>query len=96
MNKKDFLIEKIANFKKFVTNKVPNVPKFKNTLLKLTECSIEEFYIFMQNFLLKYKNRVDDCIKDMCKQYDVKLSDFETEDINKFKLYLECFIELCE
>lgn len=96
ITKKAFLLEKLPNFRKFVDEKIPDVPKFKQTLVALSQATPEEFASFVITYIKPHRSNLDNYINSMCDEFQVEKGQFKDDDVKKFKRYLECFVDVLQ
>ena len=100
---KDFLNQKLINFKKFIDEQFESlklkginiedskIDKMKNELIEF-ENNINHFVIQM-DFLVNYE--IDECIKVYLLKFDIDVSMIKEHiDYDKLSRYIEMFIEI--
>lgn len=96
-NKRDFINAKLSNFKKFINDHIPDAnSKFKNDLLMLCSVSVEDFTSYIIIKVKPFKTNIEEYISKMSSEYNVDISKYQKEDVNKLKRYLEMFLDIVE
>ena len=89
---RDLLIEKIFNFKKFLKEKLDD-PSLLKEIININEQNLEKTIHYFLG-LVKYDNKGDQILSALETYKEVKLDKYEKKDIEKFKLYIQFFIEM--
>lgn len=99
MKIKDFLQEKINNFKIFIEGEMKKVDVDDNSKAELREALTvysKDLNTFAQSILLLVQfDSLDDAVKYFLLNYNIKIEEIQEDiDYEKLKRYLECFLEL--
>lgn len=90
----DFIAEKKSNFAKFLRSKLPKA--FDSYITKLEFAPTSLFILYIQNDFIQMEDEIDLYIDKLLQEHECKRTDFNEEDLVKFKRYLKMFIELCQ
>ena len=95
--KRDFITEKLTNFKAFLTeitdvegNEIPKIDSIVNDL-EMGCRNLEMFTEGVLTHILPHHNNLDSLLENYVKSYDVSLTLIKKEDQSKIKRYLDCF-----
>lgn len=90
-NGRQFLSEKITNFKKFIGEKLPKNSKLRNELQKYAEIPIDFFILWIAEHLAPHKKNLRTYIEVQCVKYGESIQSYKKEDLEIIEKYLQCF-----
>lgn len=93
MNRKQFIAEKILNFKKFLTETCGDDPKIMCDINRLSEQSTEAVIIYFHG--LSEQGCTPEVYMKTIFEH-VKVDKYNQEQLDKFKAYIAMFLDLCK
>lgn len=93
MNKSIYqvLSERKSQFEQFLLQSLP--PNKHTFVTELQSKTVEEFVYYIQTYIIPNRNNIDNIIDIILTKTTITKSEITPENMKKFKLYLELFVE---
>lgn len=93
---REFLKNKLQNFKLFCANTFPNNETMKKQLENFNTMPIESFIVYIKEFVYPHKNDMESFFIRLSNDYNIKMDTVKEEDKDKFKRYFKLFVDFID